>query len=200
MSEASRHLEGRHEADSGELAFVQALKARSPDAWNELFTETYERLHRYALVHVHSAEDAEDICSNVFVTALNRIDSYQYMGKPVVAWLYGIAQNLIRAHRRKTKRQSDSSAGELRTAGKGPFTDDNGSRTHLDLLDLRSAMAHLSPQQKEAIALLHLGGFRAVEVAAMLGKSERSIYYLEARALVRLQKVMETGESGGDAQ
>ena len=61
-------------------------------------------------------------------------------------------------------------------------------------------MGLLSPQQKEAIALLHFGGFRAGEVAAMLGKSERSIYYLEARALMRLQKVLEAEELGGEAQ
>jgi RNA polymerase sigma factor (sigma-70 family) len=54
-------------------------------------------------------------------------------------------------------------------------------------LDLQAALATLTPRQREVVTLLHFGGFNVREVAAMLGKQERSVYYLEARALLRLK-------------
>jgi len=198
VSEASRSLGSQLQLESGERLLVEALKARNPDAWEELFLDSYERLRRYAILHLHSAQEAEDVCSKVFVTALARIDSYEYRGKPVVAWLYGIAQNMIRAQIRSSQRQTAGEPDEAHSIIAA--RDDNGSTGHLDLLDLRSAVLHLTRQQQEVIGLMHFGGFRAREVAAMLGKSERSIYYLEARALVRLYKELGAGNDRSRAR
>jgi len=197
LSEASRSLGSQLQLKSGEHLLVEALKARSPEAWEEVFSNSYERLRRYALLHLHSAQEAEDVCSNVFVTALGRIDSYEYRGKPVVAWLYGIAQNLIRAQMRTTARRATRAPDKSEAYLVNMARDDNGSVGHLDLLDLRSALTHLTREQQEVVGLMHLGGFRVREVAAMLGKSERSIYYLEARALVRLYRELGAGNDRG---
>lgn len=178
-----------------EDALVQGLKARSAEAWSELYNAHYERLRKYAFARLASREDAEDIASQVFLRALRRIDSYECNGKPILAWLYGITQNLLRERRREQNRE-EVPASAARPGDAEPVEAGREDPDVAQLLDLMSALDTLTPRQREAVTLLHLGGFRVSEVATILGKSERSVYYLEARALIRLRDELLSQEEG----
>ena len=186
---SARALSGQPAADEREPDLVRDLKARLPQAWEQLFNDHYERLVRYVAVRVRNSEEAQDISANVFLRALKNIDSYRYTGKPVVAWLYGIAQNLMREQFRKLKQETGFDAAEalLSMAALGALNGANGSSSHVERLDLERAISQLTPLQQEVLTLRYIAGFRGREVASMLGKSERAIYYLEARGLVRLR-------------
>jgi len=174
---------------------VAELRSRSPAAWAEVYNAYHDHLYRYTVTRVRSAEEASDIVAIVFVRALDAIKSYREHGKPLVAWLYGITQNVIREKHREFAR------AERKTAFSLPWFRE---REHPDLstgdlgvperLDLHAAIEQLTPDQREVVRLVHFGGFRVKEVAAMLGKGERAVYYLEARALLRLRDVL--GEDG----
>jgi RNA polymerase sigma-70 factor (ECF subfamily) len=173
---------------------VRALKARTPEAWAELYDTYYEQLRKYAVGRLGSREDAEDIASLAFLRALHRIDSYRSTGKPIIAWLYGIAQNLLREAFRKPG-QILVKAGLSSRDGE---PDDAGANDPdlAQVLDLKAALEELTPRQREVVTLLHYGGFSVKEVAAILGKRERSVYYLEARALLRLKEVLLAQDGG----
>jgi DNA-directed RNA polymerase specialized sigma24 family protein len=47
-------------------------------------------------------------------------------------------------------------------------------------VDLDNAMKSLTGKQRDVIFLIYASGFSAHEVALITGKSERSVYYLEA--------------------
>ena len=185
----ARALSGLPAADEREPDLVRDLKARLPGAWEQLFNDHYERLVRYVAVRVRNTDEAQDISSNVFLRALKNIDSYRYTGKPVVAWLYGIAQNLMRERFRKVKQEIgfDTTEALLNLAAAGTMNGAGGSASHIERLDLERGIAQLTPLQQEVLALRYIAGFRGREVASMLGKSERAVYYLEARGLVRLR-------------
>jgi len=70
-----------------EADFVQALRARSPQAWTALFDRHHDAVYRYVLARLGSRPDAEDLAADVFVAALRGIDSFHYRGRPVLAWL-----------------------------------------------------------------------------------------------------------------
>ena len=188
VADVSRALHGLAGLDDRELVLSRELKTRSIEAWASVYAMYHERLYRYALVRLGSREEAEDVSANVFLRALNRIDSYRYDGKPVVAWLFGICQNLLREHRRAQRRQFEYTI--LRTdrdIGEVPL----GVEIDLpETLDLQSAFGKLTPPQQEVVSLLHYAGFSVREASGMLGKSQRSIYYLEARALTSLKQNM----------
>jgi RNA polymerase sigma-70 factor (ECF subfamily) len=173
-------------ASESEAELVRRLRARVPDAWAELYDTYYDRLRRYAIGRAGSPEEAEDVASQVFLRALSGIDSYQCRGKPVVAWLYGILHNVVREVCRKRNRPRTLGPDQLSADGELP-DEDHQDPDVAQLMDLRAAMDTLTPRQKEVVTLLHFSGFNVREVATMLGKGERSIYYLEARALDRLK-------------
>src|SRR5712692_9187588 len=100
-------------ADEGEL--VRRAKGREAEVWSQWYDQYYSPLYRYAFSRLSSREDAEDIAAQVFVEALKGIGGYKYRGRPILAWLYRIAHNLVAARYRKLSR-----AGPL--AGDGPAT------------------------------------------------------------------------------
>ena len=194
MADASHAVTGQAGAEDRELVLSRELKTRSIEAWASVYATYHERLYRYSLVRLGSREEAEDVTANVFLRALNRIDSYHYDGKPVVAWLFGICQNLLREQRRSQRRQVEYA---ILQSDRDPEGARFGSEVDLpETLDLQAAFEKLTQPQQEVVSLLHYAGFSVREVAGMLGKSQRSIYYLEARALTSLKQNMKLATVG----
>ena len=180
---------------AAENGLLDELRARTPAAWAEVYNTYNGQLYRYAMTRVRSPQEADDVVATVFIRALAGIDGYRDRGRPLVAWLYGITQNVIREKQRESTRTL-AKAGFTLPWTSARETPDLESRD-LEIperLDLYAAIDKLTSEQREVISLVHFGGFRVKEVAAMLGKSERAVYYLEARALLRLRE--DLGEDG----
>ncbi len=84
-----------------------------------LHEEYYDRIVRYARVHIGDGPDSEDIAGEVFLKALQSLDSYQERGVPMQAWLFKIAHNLIVDYLRKKARMSDTARGHGNADGGG---------------------------------------------------------------------------------
>ena len=63
--------------------------------WDEWFEVYYRPLFRYSYLRLRSRSEAEDTVSQVFVEAFRGIGRYKHTGKPLLAWLYRIAHNVI---------------------------------------------------------------------------------------------------------
>ena len=184
---------------AGEAQFVDELKARRPDAWAALYDAHYRQIYRYAFVRGGSREVAEDLAATVFSRALTAIGAYSYSGRPLLAWLYGIARNVVNEHCREAYR---ANAGSLARA----VRDSLGDRRHrvrddrsespgaadparlIEGLDLRHALARLTRDQREAILLRYVVGLSAREAGAVLGRPEGAVYSLQSRALAALRR------------
>jgi RNA polymerase sigma-70 factor (ECF subfamily) len=168
-----------------EADLVRGLRSRDAEAWAELYDTNYERLRKYAIARTGSREEAEDLASQVYLRALHSIDSYKSTGRPIVFWLYGIMRNLLRELSRSVHwrvKQSSRLAPE-----EEPADDSQLAADVSQLMDLQAALSSLTERQRDVVTLLHFAGFNVREVAAMFGICERSVYYLEARALLRLR-------------
>ena len=92
-------------------AEVQALVARAQqgdqDAFATLYNTYSKKIHSYLRYHLNNrAEVAEDLAADVFLKAMEKINSYQFNGVPFSAWLYRIAHNhLIDFLRAQPKKQ-----------------------------------------------------------------------------------------------
>src|SRR5450759_3390166 len=60
------------------------------DAWEEVISESQTRLYSYLLYNVPSAEDAQDLLSEIYMAALRSIASLD-SSDAMIRWLYGIA-------------------------------------------------------------------------------------------------------------
>ena len=66
-----------------------------------LYEEYYDKIARYVYVHINSKEEAEDIAGEVFLKALQSLNSYRDQGIPMQGWLFRIAHNLTVDYLRK---------------------------------------------------------------------------------------------------
>jgi RNA polymerase sigma-70 factor (ECF subfamily) len=186
--------------DGNSEIFVAALQARSEDAWSALYDSCYPFIYRYALVRTSSASASEDLAASVFLEALKSIRSYRYRGKPVLAWLYAIARNVVSdyhksQHPENTRRLSQTDLARvpiaaLREASEAATAHDLLLDASADLLDLRDAINHLKLGQREVIVLHYYLGLTIPEAAVFLGKRERAVYSLHERAVAKLREFL----------
>jgi RNA polymerase sigma-70 factor (ECF subfamily) len=189
-----------------ESNLIACAKARSPDAWTEIYERDHERVFRYVRARVFDDATAEDLTSFVFVGALKGINSYHSRGTPLLAWLYGIARNVVASHQRETLRRERPG---LATFLVPQLVKRNGSVADglnwneisansaldepaalIDSLDLRQAIARLPESQREVIILRFFVGLDAAEVGRLIGKAPAAVYSIQARAIVTLRKYL----------
>lgn len=77
--------------------------ADAPERFAELFDRHHRRIWRY-LARLGGPECADDLASEVFVTAFRRRSSFDPERGSVTSWLYGIATNLARTRARSRAR------------------------------------------------------------------------------------------------
>lgn len=172
-----------------EEELIQGAKAASPEAWARIYETYAQKVYLYAFGHTGNQQVAEDITSTVFVKALKAISSYNPSRRPFLAWLYGVAHHAVADHFRKSRPAvSLERAPEALTTDPSPYA---------ERLDLRAAVGKLTGSQREVVLLYYYGGFSVTEIAAVLGKNERAVYSLHARALRTLQRRMSEGEVQG---
>ena len=200
-------------AEAEEARLVLAAKEGSPQAWVEIYQCHYPALYRYALARVSDEALAEDLTATVFLEAVRGIGSYTYTGRPLLAWLYRIARNVVVDHRRRELGRHRGGVKEIQSrillyfmrSGRGrgesappELVDSNGEERAAEQMDLKQALAKLRDLQREVIALHYFAGFSLREVAQLLGKNERAVYSLQASALAALRRNLEDGDRRGN--
>lgn len=155
-------------------------------SFRDLFEETYTDLVAYARRRTRDHADADDIVSEVFATAWRRRADIT-PGAPPRPWLYGIAGNVVRNHRRAGGRHLqlvDRLENEPRSAADGfaPDPADDGAE------QLRVALDRLSFDDQEVLRLIAWEGLGHAEVGEVLGCSTNAVGIRLHRARKRLEE------------
>jgi len=198
-------------AEAYEAELVGRAKSRSREAWTEIYNTHYRAVFRYVRARVFDDATAEDLTSAVFVGALKGISSFRYRGRPLLAWLYRIARNVVASHQRqllkprgrglkpgpdlprrviwhlmRRSRRGDAQAADHDIIATASSEGDPAAM--VDRLDLRDALTRLPANQREVVILRFLVGLSAQEVAGVMGKQPAAIYSLQARAILALRE------------
>jgi RNA polymerase sigma-70 factor, ECF subfamily len=139
------------------------LRARRGDveAYNLLVSRWEKRLYNYLLRLVGNREDALDLSQDVFLKA------YQNLGKledveRFTSWLYRIAHNEAYSMLRRNRPEEELTVDPAAAVG---------DRRMLPIevsLAVESALARLSADQREAVVLKVIQGFKFEEMAEIL--------------------------------
>jgi RNA polymerase sigma-70 factor (ECF subfamily) len=131
---------------------------------------------------------AEDLTAEVFLKALESIDSYTFRGVPLLAWLFRIARNIVADYFRGGAWPVEVSLEEemVTAEGAGDVFERQFTQQHLI-----QALGGLTEDQQDVIILRIVDGFSVTDVAQILGKSEGAVKSLQRRALDSLSRVLE---------
>jgi RNA polymerase sigma-70 factor (ECF subfamily) len=188
MQWAIPQVTGRAGLSQSEL--VELARQRDSAAWSEIYSQNYTRVYRYLFGRLGHKELAEDLAAQVFLEALQSIDSYRDRGLPLLAWLYGISRNLLRNGARKAGRTGEADALTLDDATEKHRAGITPGGLDIESLDLVRGMEKLSKDQREVIVMRFFVGMSAKETGAILGKTEQAVYSLQVRAIAALRRTI----------
>ncbi|HEV2180272.1 MAG TPA: sigma-70 family RNA polymerase sigma factor [Gemmatimonadaceae bacterium] len=133
-------------------------------------------------------EDAEDLVQDAFLTALERIASFD-LSRPFGPWFFRIVVNRgLNARKARAIRRTEAMPAEaLETAEPSPA----GLYERTEIRErFQAALAGLSQRQRLIVELADIDGMSGVEIAAMLGVSQGTVRWHLHMARHALRKAL----------
>lgn len=164
--------------------FARASGAGDATAFGVLYDRYAERIYRFIYYKTFSKEVAEDLVSEVFLKAFEKINSYTEEKGTFSAWIYRIARNAVIDHYRT--RKSSIPVEDIFDLG----TDDRTPEALDAVASLKKVeeyLATLTPRQREIITLRVWEERSYREIAEIVGGTEDSVKMMFSRSIRELR-------------
>jgi len=158
-----------------------------------LYESCYDRIFRYAFVRLGNKADAEDLAGEVFLKALESLDSYRERGVPMQAWIFKIAHNLIVDHYRKSSKRYTVSIDEVQVHAESNLEEQ--VMIGLEAARVIKALAKLTESQRRVIELRFFGELTSEEAGSVLNKRPGAVRELQSTAIKALRNVLDQEQS-----
>jgi RNA polymerase sigma-70 factor (ECF subfamily) len=168
-----------------------AASAGDLEAVGRLYDAMVGPVYRYVAIRVHQREDAEDLTQLVFERIVSSLPRYRPRGRPFEAWAFRIARNAVIDHVRRDRAHEPLSDGHEAAHDETP---DRLTVRSEEIRELRRAIASLTVDQQEALALRFAAGLSAEEAAAVMGRRAGTVRGLTFRAIASLRQRMTPDE------
>lgn len=173
-----------------ETQLVRNAKNGDQQAFEEIFNRCQPAIFRYFHFRLQDTTEADDLTGEVFVRMVEKIKSYDDQGRPILAWLYTIARNLLTDHFRKkghrVQVELDESLPETEIPNPVEISETNAQENQI-----RLALRQLTEIQRQVIILRFLEDRSIAEVGAIMGTNEGAVKALQHRALASLKRLLE---------
>lgn len=171
------------DGDVPENELVSKAQSGDPQSFELLFDRYYDMIHAFAYRVCLVETEADDIAQETFIRAARGIAGYRGTAS-FKNWLYRIAHNATIDWWRRTSRQKDGLAG---------FTNEMETRSasrSADFGGVHRALRELSPDLREAVALVYFEEMNHREAAEAMGCAETTVSWRIFRAKSALKKLL----------
>lgn len=171
---------------------IEICRRGDKEAFRPLVEAYFPRAVRLARAYVGNTEDARDLAQEAFIAAYRALPKMT-PGRPFYPWLRGILLNRCRMFLRTRKRAAARRAAAAARPGHWAVgVADTSSVEKRRVADLvRTALARLSPEDREILVLKHMEGYSYEELAAALGIGRGTVASRLYRARHRMREVLE---------
>jgi RNA polymerase sigma-70 factor (ECF subfamily) len=178
-------MKGRFGRSTGVEQTIAAPAAQIPSdaeaAFEALYRHSRDDVYAYAAGLLRDRGAAEDVTALAFERAYRKRRSFDERRGTMRSWLFGIARNAALDELRRRGRQAELTAETADLDAPGP---EEGAEVALRRTALRTALAALSPRERELVALKFFAGLSNREIGDVIGVSETN-------AGTRLHRVVE---------
>jgi RNA polymerase sigma-70 factor, ECF subfamily len=173
---------------------------KDPQAFGVIFEEYYEPIFGYILKRTGNAHVAQDIASETFFKALDRLWQFRWQNLSISSWLYRIAINEMNQYFRKNKKTTYSIEQLLEESGIELEDEHNLAQELLEQEQeleraiewkkARKLISSLPEKYQEVFSLRFFEDKKIREIAEILGKREGTIKSLLSRGRAKLKDEM----------
>lgn len=160
-----------------------------------LYESYYNKISRYAFVRLGNQADAEELAGEVFLRALESLDSYKERGVPMQAWLFRIAHNLIVDYYRKAKNQKTVSVDTISIKAEAKSDPEAQVMMEFEITRVRKALGRLTESQRKVIELRFFGELTSEEAGQVLNKRPGAVRELQSAAIKALRNLLNEEQS-----
>jgi RNA polymerase sigma-70 factor (ECF subfamily) len=153
---------------------VERAQAGDGAAFAELYTAYSDTVYRYVYYRVGGRTSAEDLTSEVFARAFQRLDTFTWRGRDVGAWLVTIARNLVADHFTSARFRLEVTTGELLDSNEVEQSSEDTAIEGLRNRGLAEALNRLPLRMRQVTWLWTLGEPTA-HIAQQLGISPSTV-------------------------
>jgi len=176
----------RAKTEVGETELTQDRSESLKAIVGSLYEKYYERIVRYIFIRINDQNEAENLGGEVFLKALQSLQSYRGQQEQMRAWLFKIAHNLVVDHLRRVSRYKNISFDDAVIPGK--LDTEHVVETKLDIDKLSEALKRLTPAQREVIGLRFFAGLSSKEAGKILRKSSGAVREMQRAAIESLRQ------------
>lgn len=153
--------------------------------FKKLYDTYLPKIYRFIYMRVGQDEEvAEDLTSDVFLKALERMDELDN-GKHPGAWLYTVARNRLKNYYRDNKKYVDVDAIAWTLEGEdGKATMEAMGDKHV----LTQLLSQLSDENRKIVTMKYIEGWSFKDIGAVLEKSTGAVRVQAHRALRELKE------------
>lgn len=171
-------------------------------AWAELVRAHHRRVYGLCYRFTGNPTDAEDLTQDVFLKIYSNLASFDLARGSLQVWITTMTRNLLVDNFRRTRNQraTDSldqgwdASDELRPVdrltARGPSPHELAAQKELAKM-VQSALAHVSPELREAVILRDLQDLDYKEIAQVLGIPEGTVKSRISRGRAELARLLE---------
>lgn len=172
------------EAMRREWAEIQAAQ-QDAAAFRPLYERYYSQVFRFIYRRTADEHLTADLCSQVFLRALQKIDQYTFRGVPFSAWLFRMAMNEVAMHYRGQQRRRVVSMEETNLH---QLTDDlDAPAASVTVETMVAALDQLKEADLELLELRYFEQRPYREIAQILEMTENNAKVRVHRILSRLK-------------
>src|SRR3989304_3676596 len=150
-------------------------------AFEEIYSRYGRKIYGFLIRRLRQADDCAELFQETFLR-LHKGRSLSRPEMPFKAWVYTIANNLVRDRVRARARSGVSQASEEYG---NSIEIPNGFH---QMLSFKEAFAKLTDDQREAIVLSRFQGLRYEEIGRVMGRSTEAVNQLIQRAMHHLRE------------
>jgi len=170
---------------------ILAMQSGDEAALAEFYDRYLPSVWRYARARIlGSVQPVEDVVAETFIAAIRAIGRVEPDGRPLAAWVIGIARHKVADHRRRQARQFASldGAAELDSHSDEPYE-------KLECAERRAAVAEvldrMPDQQRQVLEWKYIDGLSVREIGGCLGRTEKGAEALLYRSRLAFKAAME---------
>ena len=142
-------------------------------------------LRAFAISLVNNGDRADDLVQDTIMRAWAKRDSFR-PGTNLNAWLFTILRNGFYSEFRKRRREEEDPDGSYAAGLVAPPDQDD----KLEMQDLKSALAQVAPDQREALWLVAVEGLSYEQAAEICGTAVGTVKSRVNRARNRLAELL----------
>src|SRR5690348_12726367 len=174
------------EGDQELRGLMTRYQGGSLEAFQEIYAQLAPGIRRYLSHLAGGSEVADDLLQETFLQMHRSRAAYnpEYAVRP---WVFGLARNVFLMNRRAARQWAKihDSRENLPEFPVLPEADRFGSQD-----EIRRGMAHVQPDQAEALLLHHEWGFSFEEIAGMLGITAAAARARASRGMADLRMAL----------